>query len=98
MRRATRLAVAVLLAILMSICGQLERYTLEVTATDRTIVGRDRHGQTVTLTECRADDGSRILLEDVTEGNRYRVTLDSCGTWSREDDAIIRVIERSKDR
>lgn len=98
MRKTARFAVAVLLAVLVSICGQLERYSLEVTATDRTITGTDRHGQTVTLTECRADDGNKILLEDVTEGNRYRVTFDTCGTWSREDDAIIRVIERSEDR
>jgi len=98
MRKRTRLALAVLLAVLMSICGQLERYTLEVTATEHTITGRDLSGKAVVLTECRADDGSRILLKDVTEGNRYRVTLDSCGTWNREDDAIIRVIERSESK
>lgn len=91
MTKKTRFALCLLLALLVTICGQLERYTLTVTATNRTIEAKDRHGEPITLTECRTEDGERILLEDVTEGNSYRVTLDSCGTWSTEDDAIITV-------
>lgn len=75
-------------------CHSLELYTLEVTATDRHITGRDIHGEAVTLTECRSADGVRILLEDAEEGDRYRVTLDSCGTWNKEDDEVIRTERR----
>lgn len=97
-RKITRLAVAVLLAVLMSLCGQMERYTLEVIATSDIIEAHDIHGEAVSLTVCRASDGQAVLLTDVESGHRYTVTLDRNETWNTEDDAIIRVVERSEDR
>lgn len=85
--------IGVLCALMLTACGQMDTYTETVTATGDTITGRDTHGAAVTLTLCRTDDGGRLLLEDVEEGHLYRVRLDSFGTWSREDDAIISIKE-----
>lgn len=87
------LMLSALVVAMLTACGQMDTYTETVTATGDTITGRDAHGEAVTLTLCRTEDGGRLLLEDVEEGHRYRVRLDSFGTWSREDDAIIAVKE-----
>ena len=88
-----KLTLSALIALMLAACGQMDTYTETVTATDRTITGRDTHGEAVTLTDCRTEDGERLLLEGVEEGHHYRVRLDSFGTWSREDDEIISVKE-----
>lgn len=85
--------IGTLCALMLTACGQMDMYTETVTATGDTITGRDTHGEAVTLTLCRTDDGGQLLLEDVKEGHRYRVRLDSFGTWSKEDDAIIAIKE-----
>lgn len=85
--------IGALCALMLTACGQMDTYSETVTATGDTITGRDTHGEAVTLTECRTDEGKRVLLEGVEHGKVYRVTLDSCGTWSREDDQIISVKE-----
>lgn len=82
-----------IVALMLAGCAHLDMYTETVTATERTIAGRTTAGEVVTLTECRTDEGKRVLLEGVEHGKVYRVTLDSCGTWSREDDQIISVKE-----
>lgn len=82
-----------LVVAMLTACGQMDIYSETVTATGDTITGRDTHGAAVTLTLCRTDDGGRLLLEDVEEGHLYRVRLDSFGTWSKEDDAIISIKE-----
>lgn len=86
-----KIILGALVALMLTACGRSELYMLHVTATKNTITGRDTHGAAVTLTECRTEDGERILLEDVEPGHRYRVILDSCGTWNKEDDAIVSV-------
>lgn len=85
--------IGALCALMLTACGQMDTYTETVTATGNTFTGYDRNGASVTLTECRTEDGDRLILEDVEEGHRYRVRLDSFGTWSKEDDAIIAVKE-----
>lgn len=92
-QRVKRFTLCALCAAMLAACGQMDTYSETVTATGETITGRDTHGEAVTLTLCRTDDGGRLLLEDVEEGHRYRVRLDSFGTWSKEDDAIIAVKE-----
>lgn len=82
-----------IVALMLAGCARLDMYTETVTATERTITGRTTAGEAVTLTECRTDEGGRVLLEGVEPGKVYRVTLDSCGTWSREDDNIVRIKE-----
>lgn len=88
-----KMILGALVAVMLGFCGHLDTYSETVTATENTITATDRNGATVTLTECRTDDGDRLLLEGVEEGHRYRVRLDSFGTWSKEDDAIIAVKE-----
>ena len=85
--------IGALCALMLTACGQMDTYTETVTATGHSFTGYDRNGAAVTLTECRTEDGDRLILEDVREGHRYRVRLDSFGTWSKEDDAIIAVKE-----
>lgn len=91
-----KMILGALVAVMLGFCGHLDTYSETVTATENTITATDRNGATVTLTECRTDDGDRLLLEGVEEGHRYRVRLDSFGTWSREDDAIITVKEEHR--
>lgn len=91
-----KMMLGALVAVMLAFCGHLDTYSETVTATANTIRATDRNGATVTLTECRTDDGDRLLLEGVEEGHRYRVRLDSFGTWSREDDAIITVKEEQR--
>lgn len=88
-----KLMLSALVAVMLAFCAHLDTYTETVTATGNTFTGYDRSGAAVTLTLCRTDDGDRLILEDVEEGHRYRVRLDSFGTWSKEDDAIIAVKE-----
>lgn len=88
-----KLMLSALVAVMLAFCAHLDTYTETVTATGNTFTGYDRNGAAVTLTECRTEDGDRLILEDVEEGHRYRVRLDSFGTWSKEDDAIIAVKE-----
>lgn len=85
--------IGVLCALMLTACGQMDIYSETVTATGNTFTGYDRNGAAVTLTECQTDDGGRLFLEDVEEGHLYRVRLDSFGTWSKEDDAIISIKE-----
>ena len=93
MQKAKRFALCALCVAMLAACGQMDTRTVTVTATERTITGRDTRGEAVTLTDCRTEEGERLLLEGVTAGRRYTVKLNTCGTWSREDDAIIKVKE-----
>ena len=91
-----RLITGALIALMLAFCGQLDIYRITVTATNHTITGTTTAGEPITLTECRTADGERVLLENVAEGHTYIVTLDSFGTWSKEDDAIVRIRERNE--
>ena len=91
-----KLILSALVAVMLAFCGHLDTYSETITATGNTFTGYDRNGAAVTLTECRTEDGDRLILEDVAEGHRYRVTLATFGTWSREDDAILRVREEKR--
>ena len=68
-----KMILGALVAVMLGFCGHLDTYSETVTATENTITATDRNGATVTLTECRTDDGDRLLLEGVEEGHRYRV-------------------------
>ena len=89
----TKLILSAVVAVMLAFCAHLDTYTETATATGNTFAGYDRNGAAVTLTECRTEDGDRLILEDAREGHRYRVTLATFGTWTKEDDAIIRVKE-----
>lgn len=90
MKRAT---IAALLVAILTACIHMNVYTVEVTATERTITGADTRGEAVTLTECLTEGGERLLLEGVEEGKHYSVRINGFGTWTKEDDEIIRVKE-----
>lgn len=91
-----KLILSALVAVMLAFCAHLDTYTETVTATGNSFTGYDRNGAAVTLTECRSEDGDRLILEDVAEGHSYRVTLATFGTWSREDDAIIKIREEER--
>ena len=93
MQKAKRFALCALCVAMFAACGQMDTRTVTVTATDRTITGKNIRGEAVTLTDCRTEEGGRLLLEGVTAGKRYEVKMNTCGTYSREDDVIIRVKE-----
>lgn len=94
MHKAFKMAFILVLTVLLYICGQMERYTLEVTATSDIIEAHDIHGETVTLTVCRASDGQTVLLTDVESGHRYTVTLDRNETFNTEDDSVVSVEDK----
>ena len=91
-----KLMLSALVVVMLTFCAHLDTYTETVTATGHSFTGYDRNGAAVTLTECRTEDGDRLILEDVREGHSYRVTLATFGTWSREDEAIIRIREEAR--
>lgn len=72
-------------------CYSAELYTIDVYATNNTIDAKNVNNTPVTLYVCKSENGEKILLENVTPGNKYRVLLDTCETFNTEDDAILRI-------
>lgn len=88
-----KILIVLLIALMFTACRSMDIYKVAATATAETITGRDVNGDAVTLTLCKAENGRRMLLENVTPGRAYIVTIDSCGTWNTEDDEILKIQE-----
>lgn len=88
-----RTTIVALLVAMLTAYIHMNVYTVEVTATGRTLTGVNTRGEAVTLTECLTEEGERLLLEGAEEGKHYSVRVNSFGTWTKEDDEVIRVRE-----
>ena len=88
-----KILIAALIILMFSACRALDTYKLNVIATSETITGRDVNGRAVQLTVCKAENGEKILLENVSPGRRYTVIIDTCETWNKDDDIILKIQE-----
>ena len=89
----------IMIALILSIMragAALEHYTGTAITDSEPIQARNTRGEQIQLYPAKTDGNNTILLEDVKPNTAYVITIDTCGTASREDDLIIRVKEATK--